>query len=351
VYLDTATTTESYFTHIKTKSKSHQSLSKIALDWFEKFLLGKFSGKTMKNVLEDSMKQKQDEPQKHSKNLFAILQNYINYLELQGTSPSTIREYFNLVKKYLNWFGFEVYAEAVKSRLNFPQKIEEEDYPLTIEDIKTVMNGASASRRVLYLFLSSSGMRIQETLKLRKSDLDFTHARVMVVIKGSYTKTKKPRKTFITKEAFWNLKPILKNKKDDDLIFTDNQDSEKAKHIEQDYFHHLRTKIGLDDRYDNGRHKITLHSFRSWFITKCNRLDADFGNALSGHGRYMSRYVRLTDSEKCNLFIKAESTISIYERVDEDQEKRIETQSKKILELEDKVNTLVTLYQLTKKLS
>ena len=60
--------------------KSHQSISKIALDWFDKFLLGKF-GKSMKTVLADLMNQKSDQ-QKQSKNLFAILQEFINYLEL-----------------------------------------------------------------------------------------------------------------------------------------------------------------------------------------------------------------------------------------------------------------------------
>ena len=350
MYLDAVNTVDSYFSHIQTKSKSTQSSSKIALDWFDKFLLGKF-GKPTTTVLEDLMSQKADH-QKQSKNLFAILQDFINYLKIQETSPSTIREYFNLVKKYLNWYGFEVYSESVKSRLNFPQKIQdEEDYGLTLEDMKKIINGASANRRALYFFLSSTGMRIQETLKLRKRDLDFSCERTMIIIKGSYTKTKKPRKTFITKEAFWNLKPILKNKNDDDLIFTDNEDSEKAKHLEQTSFHLLRTKIGLDDRYTNGIHKITLHSFRSWFITQCNRYDSSFGHALAGHGRYMKKYVRETDSFRCGKYTKIEPYLSIFERVDVDQEQKIETQSKKILELEDKVNTLVTLYQLTKKLS
>jgi len=130
VYLDAVNTVDSYFSHIQTKSKSTQSSSKIALDWFEKFLLGKF-GKPTTTVLEDLMNQKADH-QKQSKNLYAILQDFINYLNIQESSPSTIREYFNLVKKYLNWYGFEVYSESVKSRLNFPQKIQdEEDYGLT----------------------------------------------------------------------------------------------------------------------------------------------------------------------------------------------------------------------------
>ena len=54
------------------------------------------------------------------------------------------------------------------------------------------------------------------------------------------------------------------------------------------------------------------------------------------------------DREKCQLFIKAEKTLSIFERVDEDQENRLEEQSKEIADLKDKVNSLVTLYELSK---
>ena len=132
------------------------------------------------------------------------------------------------------------------------------------------------------------------------------------------------------------LKPILDKKKDDDLIFATNEDSLKAKHTEEDYFYRLRTRVGLTDRYDNGIHKITLHSFRSWFITKCNRIDSDFGNALGGHGKYMKKYDRLTDSEKCELFIKSESSLSIFENVDTNENlKKIEELQCKLDELED----------------
>lgn len=349
MYLDTALTRESYFEHISTKSRSHQIQSRIALDWFEKFIIGRFTGKTMKIVLTDSMKQKSEDQQRHSMNLFSILQDFINYLGVEGQDPSTIRGNFNLVKSYLNWYGFEIYSEGVKSRLNFPIKIQEEPYPLSVEDIHTILNASNPHRRVLYLFLSCTGMRISESIQIRKRDLDFSFDRIMVKIKGSYTKTKKPRKTFITKETEKYLMPILDKLQDDDLIFATNEDSFKAKHTEEDYYYRMRARAGLDKlKYDNGIHKITLHSFRSWFVTKCNRIDSDFGNALAGHEKYMKRYNRFTDKEKCELFIKAEKTLSIFERVDEDQENRIEEQSKEIADLKDKVNSLVTLYQLSK---
>ncbi len=212
-YLDKPLTRKSYFEHIGNKSRSHKVNTRISLDWFEKFCIGKFNGKTEKVILEDSLKQKYDDPPRHLKNLFSLLQDFINYLGVEGQDPSTIRNNFNLVKSYLNWYGFEIYSEAVKSRLNFPTKIKEEEYPLTLDDIKKILNEATSLRRVWYLFLSSTGMRIQESLKLRKRDLDFSLDRIMVKIAGKYTKTKKPRKTFVTKETENYLLPILKKKK------------------------------------------------------------------------------------------------------------------------------------------
>jgi len=349
-YLDKPLTRESFFEHISTKSHSHIVNCKIALDWFEKFCLGLHS-LSSDVILTDSMKQKYSEPQRHSKNLFSLLQDFINYLSKNGHDPATVRVNFNLTKNYLNWYGFEIYTEAVKSRLNFPKKIEEEAYPLTLEDCKLIINNASPQRRPLYFFLSSTGMRIQETLKLRKRDLDFDHDRVMVVIPGKYTKTSKPRKTFITNETKNAITELLKSKKPDDLIFGTNEDSLKSKHLEEDYFYRLREKIGLTDRYDTGIHKITLHSFRSWFITKCNRIDSDFGNALAGHDKYMKKYDRLTEPEKIELFIKAEPTLSIFEHVDDTKLKEeVEELKARLNKINRQDQLLLEMSNLDKKL-
>ena len=319
-YLDKPMTKESYFEHIRSMSVSHRTQTRIALDWFDKFLIGKFDGKTEKIILADLMKQKYSDPQRHSTNLFNVLQDFINYLGVEGQDPSTIRGNFNLVKNYLNWYGFEIYTESVKARLKFQKKIEEEAYPLTIDDVKKILDNSKEQRKALYLFLTSTGCRISESIQIRKRDLDFSFDRIMVRIAGKYTKTKKPRKTFVTKEAEGYLMPILKKIKDDDLIFGTNENHLKSKHNEEEHFSRNRIRAGLQDlKYDNGIHKITLHSFRSWFVTKCNRVDSDFGNALAGHSRYMKRYNRFTDEELCQLFIKAEPSLSIFENVDSNE--------------------------------
>jgi len=328
-------TKQSFFDHISSKSRAHKVNIKIAIDWFEKFCLGKFDGKELNTILADSMEQKNKDPQRHSQNLFSLLQDFINYLGDNGQDPSTVRVNLNLVKNYLNWYGFEIYSEAVKSRLNFPKKIEEQAYPITIEDIKKILDNSIEKRKILYLFLSCTGMRISETLQLRKRDLELQKFdRIVVNIAGKYTKTGKPRKTFVSKEVEKYLIPLITKVKDDDLIFGTNENPLKSKHNEEENFARVREKAELHNlKYDNGIHKITLHSFRSWFVTKCNRIDSDFGNSLAGHQKYMKRYNRFTEEELCELFKRAENSLSIFERVDENQEKRIDVLSKDLEKL------------------
>lgn len=334
-YLDKPLNRESYFEHISTKSKSHKTNSGIAIDWFDKFCIGRFDGKNEKTILTDLLELKFKDQQKFTKNVFGVLQDFVNYLSANGQDPATIRVNFNLAKNYLNWYGFELYRESVKAHLNFPTKIEEEVYPLELEDIKTILHHANPQRRALYLFLTSTGMRIQETLKLRKRDLDFSLERIMVIIPGKYTKTKKPRRTFVSKESETYLQPILDKIGNDDLIFGTNEDSLKSKHTEEDYFYRLRERAGLIERYDTKRHKISLHTFRSWFITKCNRIDSDFGNSLAGHAKYMKRYDRLTDKEKLVMFIKAEPTLSVFDNFDTTEyDKQLDETRKKNKDLE-----------------
>ncbi len=330
-YLDKPLTREAYAEYITNHSHSHQVNQRIAIDWFEKFLLGTYE-KDMQTVLSDMINQKITESVRHNKNLFDLLQGFINYLSQNGQDPTTVRTNFNGVKKFLNWYGFEIFVETVRAKLIFPVKVKNERHALTIEEVRTLLNQASPKRRGWYLFLLATGMRLQETLKIRKRDLDFSHDRVMVVIPGQYTKAKKQRKTFLTKECYEYLKPQIDKLKDDEHIFTEHEDSLKAKHIEEDYFYRLRARVGLDEKYESStRHKITIHIFRSWFITKCNRVDSDFGNALAGHDKYMKQYNRFTETELIDLFKKAEPELQIFDRKeDHEYVSRLENQIKEM---------------------
>lgn len=224
----------------------------------------------------------------------------------------------------MSYRGLKTHVEDVKQNIEFPRVVEEEKHGLTKDEIKKILDYASPRRKALYLTLLSSGMRIEETCALRKRDFDESLDRIQIHIPGKYTKTKKARTTFISREAAKYVTPILSKINPDKLVFGLNEDRTAAKLVELNYFTRLRRKAGFLEKYDSGVHKITVHSFRAWFITKCNRVDFGVGHALAGQELYMKRYDRLSVADKLEVYKKAEPILSIYENTsDEEREKRI----------------------------
>ena len=86
-------------------------------------------------------------------------------------------------------------------------------------------------------------------------------------------------------------------------------------------------------------------SFRSWFVSRCNRVDFGFGHSLAGHDLYMKRYDRMTINEKVELYLRSEKLLQVFSYLDDDEQKKVqELQTKRILELEsqmDSVNELL----------
>ena len=62
---------------------------------------------------------------------------------------------------------------------------------------------------------------------------------------------------------------------------------------------------------------------------------------MAGHEKYMKIYNRFDDGDLCALFTKAESTLQIFERIDEDLAKTTREQAQKIKELEANVTHLL----------
>ena len=65
----------------------------------------------------------------------------------------------------------------------------------------------------------SSGMTIEETCHIIKSDLDFELERVRITIKHEYTKKNRGRIVYISKEAYKALKALIKKKGPNDFVF------------------------------------------------------------------------------------------------------------------------------------
>lgn len=146
--------------------------------------------------------------------VYDAIQDWIDWNVSQEKGASTIRMWFSCINNYLRYKGVKIEA---KENIDFPKK-KEELYPVQIEDIHKIFLVARYDKECLYLCQISSGMRIAELLQLKKMDLEIKE-RIIVKIPAEYTKSKKGRTTFFSKEAQKMLIPKIKQLSDEDFVF------------------------------------------------------------------------------------------------------------------------------------
>ena len=266
-----------------------------------------------------------------------MIQTYIDELELEGKPYSTVSGYSCIAKNYLKYRRVKFDKDELESSLDFKKEIKSEKYPLTKEDIKTLLDHASFESRAKILLQIGSGFRISELLTLRKSDINTGLERYTAHIRAECAKNGNERVTIISSEAMPYLDKILEGKNDNDLIFYHNAKCIKNAVVSEiETFDRVRKSADLDMRYEGKlTHKITTHSFRAFFISQFEKTYSGFGHVLSGHGKYMKQYERFTIGEKIEKYIETEKHLLIYSKVDES--------NKELRELKTKVSRLEEL--------
>jgi integrase len=245
---------------------------------------------------------------------FGLLQEYVNWLVKRSLSPHTVCNNFKVVIQYFSYQGIRAHPSDLRRSVKRPREIKEKLHPLTREEIHRIFACSDRRRRMLYLVLIGSGMRIRECVSLRKGDFDVDFPkRIKIEIPAEHTKTKTAHTTFVSKEASKYLLPHLDSISLDDLVFATNQNPYHASMTEIEAFSRYRDNAGLTERYASAnRHHITLHSFRSYFFTRARRAhDTDIAHAMVGHTTYLGMYDRKDDLEKLQLYLKVEPMLRI----------------------------------------
>ena len=282
-----------------------------ALHRFEQFCNYNYDARTAEEIVHE-IKSIPIEDREYA--YFGVLQDFVNWLLKQNLSSTTVNMYLQIVTYYFNYQGIRVHPTDLRQNIKRPKKIKEKLHPLTREEIHKIFSYSIDKRRMLYLVLIGTGMRIQECVALRKRDFDLNHKkRIKIEIPARYTKTQAAHTTFVSKDAAKYLKPHLESLESDDLVFATNPNPFHAKMTEIEAFIRTRDRAGLTAKYDStNRHHITLHSFRSYFFTRARRVhDTDIAHALVGHTAYLDMYDRKDDFEKLELYLKVEPELII----------------------------------------
>lgn len=260
-YISSDTTREQFLENIYNKSKSDASkdLAKTALGQFDLYCQDIFKKENADEILGDIKKEGEND---HSSDKVMILLNkfviwlgedHPHLLKRTGhkNSPpktitarmsSTIKSYFGIVRDYVEDVGgIELNDRKVRRKIKLPTIEEEEDpEPFTHDELRLFLDHATPNKRLLYMVLKDSGMRIDETCQLRKRDFDITKDPVEIHLPAKITKGKKARTTFVTFETKHELIHRLKKLNPDDLVFGSQENKRLASENELSNFRYLR---------------------------------------------------------------------------------------------------------------
>lgn len=295
---------------METKAVNTQKASKSAIRNFEGFCKETY-GRTVEKTVAEYQKVDME-------TVYVSLQEWINW-NSKKIHPNSIPIIFSHLKKYLRYHKVKITKEDVEDNLNFPHIIREEKHPLVIEEIRRILAVSNRNNQIKILVQLSSGLRKGELLQLRRKDLDLSRERIIVNVPASITKTKKSRVTFFSKEVTALLKPVLRNLDDEDRVFTrgKGKPANISNHYQSILVEYLE-RVGLDQKYESGRRKITTHSFRAYFITKVSRHDPNLAKYFAGQEQAgdLLVYDRLTLDEKLKKYIEFEPDLLILDDKD-----------------------------------
>ena len=344
-YLESQITIEQYLDSITNHSKRNHVGS--VLNTFNIFCNQKY-GKSSQQILYDLS---DDISKTHSNDKVYVLFNHfkdwllVDHPEIvyyfgknqslkrtiKARHPNTVQLYLIKIRSIFEEIGnIEINSRLFNKRVKVPKAEEEDPEPFTKEQMRLLLDRCSNHAKLKYMVLKDTGCRIGELVQLRKRDIDVSKSPMEIRIQASYTKTKKARVAFVTRETAPMLKRLLKKKQDNELVFGTNEDEYVATGTEKTLFAYYRKELAKDhpefgDIYQsNGRHKKTIHSIRSFTATQCaEAIDETWGHGYIGHKKYLGQYIR-NQEKMSEMFQRTENHLMIYESVEViDQDERV----------------------------
>ena len=104
------------------------------------------------------------------------------------------------IRSYLEYNEIDISISRYKHRVKVPRSYIDPEEPLTLQDIRKLLQFCNNARlRCYMLVLLSSGLRAIEAASLRVQDVDFTVTPTRITVRKEYSKTKRSRQVYICK--------------------------------------------------------------------------------------------------------------------------------------------------------
>jgi integrase len=241
-------------------------------------------------------------------NVYELLDQFVSYLIKHRINPASLKTYMAVVRSFLEYYDIDISSTKFKRKVKMPKYYADPEEPITLSDIRTLLEYNNNHRlRTFLLLLTSSGVRAMEGCSLRLQDMDFTVSPTRINIRYAVTKTKRGRVIYCSDETTKHIHKLIDMhniKAPNDLIFSVQGSIQPItiynRILEQ--FEKLQKVAGKDQRKENSkRREITLHSFRraNYSIISEN-CSSDFANWFLGH--HHSTYWTHKESERREIY-------------------------------------------------
>ena len=337
-YIDDKRTIEEFLNNCQ--SKSTRSTYEMALKQFDHFCNEKYetTGKTILNELST--------PDKNGKTDTKIIIAFNAFVQwclvdhpeityyrgknncikntIHAKHSNTIKLYVSSLRVILDdVYETTITSSKIRRNVKIPKAGRDKPVAFTPKEMRLFLDALSSEKKLQFMVLKDTGMRIQEFCKLRKNEVNITGERIEITVLANDAKTSQERICYITKETEPSFLRLYKSKKDDELMFGTNEDPEYSKGAYEGAFADIRKKLAnthpeFGEKYpSNGRHKKTIHSIRKFASTQCAiAIDKSWGHAYIGHDEYLAQYIVDPEDQFLKNFIRSENHLMVYERIE-----------------------------------
>ncbi len=293
--------------------------------------------------------------EKREDECIAWVQGFVDNLhKYDKLSFRVLQVYISHVKKYLKYYKIRIdFGEEIE----MPPNLMEERYAIPIENIQAIIENAPWKFKGYFLSLVSSGARPIEIMALCKKDFVWTGKFWRALIPAKYTKKKISRTVFFSIEVTPYLGKLLREREDNDRVWTFDRNAPDEKLIYSRLnagkrFREICYKLGFTERYETTNFlKHNMYCFRAYFFTKALSSlagDNDTAHAMIGHGAYLAQYQRRNNEEKQELFEEVQPAILVYDQTKNKEKirqlkeanEKIQESKEEVLDLKDELSDL-----------
>jgi integrase len=291
--------------------------------------------------------------------VYLLLDDFVEYLTTnRKLMPSSVRSFVSSIRSYFEHNDIDISTSKYKNRVTLPKIHKTQAEAIDAEDIRKMLLACTNSRlKCFILLLATTGLRANEALALRNSDIDFDNDSLLtkIHIRAAITKTKTERNIYTTQECSKELKSFLDSKYTkkgewkrypDHLFFkmqkVDEEDKGKLYARLSFHFANLLDKIGMNQRKEGQtRRKISFHSFRRLVKSTISDIDSDYSEYYIGHSG--SSYWTKKEHVKQEKYKQCEKYLTFLDyhtlrTASKDIEVKLEQSTKMIEDLEDQLN-------------